>query len=132
MDLSTVRTGIQTKLTSITGLTAYATFPDQIAAPCAIVKPSSCEMDSTFDGDGDNDLLFEVLLLAAPLQNGMVRGQEKLDGYLDDSGTSSVKAAIEAGGLYRVMRWRDYGPHEVPPGSGQVFLAAVFDVLVYG
>ena len=129
MDLSTVRTGIQSKLSTITGLKAYATWPDQIAAPCAIVKPSSCEMDSSFDGD--NDLIFEVLVLAAPIQNGMVRGQEKLDGYLDDSGTSSVKAAIEAGGAYRVLRWRDYGPHEVPAGTGNVFLAAVFDVLVY-
>ncbi len=129
MDLSTVRTGIQSKLSTITGLKAYATWPDQLAAPCAIVKPSSCEMDSDFDGD--NDLLFEVLVLAAPIQNGMVRGQDVLDAYLDDSGASSVKAAIEAGGAYRVMRWRDYGPHDVPPGSGAVYLAAVFDVLVY-
>lgn len=130
--LSEVRSALQTRLATISGLRAYSTWPDQVHAPAALVRPVSMRFSETMDDR--HTMMFEVILLAAPVGDGLARAQDKLDPYLDESGTSSVRAAIEAdvqlGGkaeYVTVTGWRQYASMEV---GGVEFLGAIFDVAV--
>lgn len=112
--LTDMRTALRDKIDDVTGLRAYATLPDEPLTPCAIVRPVSAEFHESFDDD--TTLRFEVIVLAHPLQDGAARGQEKLDAYLTRTGSTSIKAAIEAdrtlGGKVEdttVTGWTEYG-----------------------
>ena len=91
MTLATVRTGLQTRLATISGLRVYDVWPDQINPPAAIVKPLRLVPHTTFASRGS--MFFEVVLALqiATLE----RGQNALDPYLDFSGSQSLVAAIE-------------------------------------
>ncbi len=132
-DLSTIRTGLQTRLLTITGLRAYATWPDTITCPAALVRP--VEWDYRMAIGNVNRGLFEIILLAAPTQEGLVRGQDKIDAYLDDTGVTSIKVALEAGKTLGgaattlvVRGWRVYGSLEV---AGIEYLGARIEVEVW-
>lgn len=134
MDLSGIRSGIQTRLKTITALAkrAHALWPDQITCPAALVKPLALEFSQSFAQA--TLVTFEVILLAAPAQAGFERGQTALDDYLDETGASSIKAAIEGdltlGGTVdwvHVARWRDYGIVDV---NGVEYWGVTFDVEV--
>ncbi len=132
-DLSGIRDGLRARLATIAGLRAHATWPDQITCPAAIVRPSGMDYHESLSGKCA--LTFDVLLLAAPIQPGLDRAQKALDGYLDDSGPTSVKAAIEADGTLGgvaddlvVTGWRDYGSLEV---NGTDYLGVRIEVQVW-
>jgi hypothetical protein len=101
-----------------------------------MVMPSAMPLQDAM-GAGNRRVIFEILLLAAPVQNGSVAAQNKLDAYLDETGTYSVIAALNGdktlGGVIDTLSvaWRDYGSHEVPLGSGAQYAGAVFDVVIY-
>ncbi len=133
MNLTAIRQGIQTNLKTINGLRCYDVWPDQLNCPAAIVRPVQGDFHQTA-GD-DPRILFEVTMLVAPIEQGFVRGQNKLDAYLGESGADSVKAAIEADSTLNgtvedviVRRWRDYGPMEVA-GIGE-YIGVKFDLEV--
>ncbi len=134
MDLSAIRDGLKTRLATITSLAnrCHDVWPDSVNVPAALVKPVSLEFHESF---GDATVgTFEVVLLAAALDQGFARGQDTLDAYLNETGTSSVKAAIEGdktlGGTVddcTVLRWHDYGQIVV---NGVSYLGVIFDVEV--
>lgn len=92
--VATIRDGLKTALQTIPGLRAYDTVPGQVAVPAAVV--TSGEPLVTYDlamGDNADALNFVVLVL---VQYATERpAQDGLDGYLNNTGPSSVKAAIE-------------------------------------
>ncbi len=122
--VSDIHKAIQAKLQAIGGLQAYDVWPDQPAMPCAVVESPSGDYDDT--SDGGYAVHAEVLLLVAPAQLGLARGQRALDAYLAPTGTQSVKAAIDDG-QYRVTGWREKGVVEVNgvPCIGCRFLVEV-------
>jgi hypothetical protein len=132
--LSEIRGGLQRRLQSIAGLRASDVWPDQINCPQALVKP----LNHTFrlkPGTGFTKFNFEVVFLAAPLQNSLERAQRALDPYLDEKGPKSIKEALEAddslGGVangVQVTGWREYGSLEV---NGIEYLGVKFDVEVW-
>lgn len=132
--MSTVRTGIATALETITGLRCHAVWPDTVNCPAALVRPVRYESHTTFASRAT--LWVEVVLVAAAVQNDLSRAQEKLDAYLNSSGTSSIIAALEAAPTFpvsgtgtcensQVSGWEDYGSVEI---GGIEYLSVRFQI----
>jgi len=130
--LADIRDGIMGRLATISGLHAYDTWPDQVRVPAAIVMPQSMSTETAIGGS--RVYTFEILLLAAPVSAGLSRAQDRLDAYLDPTGTSSLIAAMTAdktlAGVVTTLdvSWRDYGFHEV--GTVE-YLGVVFAITVW-
>lgn len=92
MTPSTVRTNLKTALTAITGLRCYDTIPDSINVPGAVVGQLDFAFDTTM-ARGFDTASVEVLLIVGRMSERSA--QNKLDGYLSGSGSTSIKAAIE-------------------------------------
>lgn len=95
--VSGVRSGLQTRLQTISGLNAYANAPGTVTVPAAVVIPASpaIEWDETM-ARGSDLMSFAVLVLVARTTDGLA--QDHLDPYLAGSGSTSIKAAIEGDG----------------------------------
>lgn len=131
--LANIRDGLKGRLATISGLRAYDTVPDSIAIPAAVVGvPESITYDSVFARACD------VYIIPIRVYAGRASertGQDKLDGYLAASGSSSVKAAIEgdvslngAAQTVRVTEARNYAVYTV---AGVEYLGVEFIVQVY-
>lgn len=132
MDIAAVRNGIQTRIATITTLMALDRWPDQVIPPCAIVIPEDIAFDNTFGRGGDGSL-FTVRVLVGKVED--VASQDLLDGYMNGSGSSSVKTAIEADTTLsgtvdtcRVERVKRYGVSD--PNHVQ-YLACDFQLRVW-
>jgi len=134
LSVSSVRSGLATRLATISGLMAYAKAPGQIQPPAAIVIPGKPLGEYNEASGGLALLNLRVVLLVQRADDE--QAQTSLDAYLDPTGTSSVKAAIEADGTLGgsahyawVARVDDYGSVE---WAGVEYLGATFDVEVQG
>lgn len=131
--LSAIRDGLKTRLATISGLRTHDTVPEQVAVPAAVVgAPELIAFDTTYRGCSRYVIPVRVYASKASERTG----QDKLDGYLNYSGTGSVKAAIEgdvtlggAAQTTRVTEARGYGVYEV---AGVQYLGAEFVCEVYG
>lgn len=134
--VANIRTQVAVRLatlTAATGLHPHAVWPDQINCPAAIVRVPAMAYHQTMGSD--NRVTAEVLILAAPIGPGLARAEAKLDAYLDDTGASSIKAAIEgdktlagtADTVY-VHGWRGRGSLEV---NGVQYLGARVDLEIW-
>jgi len=116
--LTSIRSGLGTRLETISSLLVYDYVPDSIEPPCAIVGTlSSLEYDNTFSRGSDTYTI--------PIQLYVSRvdaedSQDTLDGYLAGSGSSSIKFAIEGdttlGGAVssaRVVEASNYGVYTI-------------------
>lgn len=106
MNIANIRAGLKTRLATISGLRCYETVPDQFSPPAAIVgMPTAIQFDFVFGRAADR-LTYPVRLLVAKATDRSA--QERLEQYLDGSGSLSVKTAIEAdpslGGAANVTR----------------------------
>ena len=131
MSLVGIRDAIKTALATITGLRTYDTAPESIGElPAAYIVPLGGSYD--YDVGGNMEHHFEVVLL---VQRGgsLSEAQDSLDAYLNESGSTSIKAAIDAASLsthgdaIRCEGYRDYGGLEY---AGQLYLGCKFDVTV--
>lgn len=116
-DIEAIIEGIETRLKTISGLRTYSRIPDTIEPPAAAITFELCDFDSTMSR-GSDDLTFLVHVFTSIADSRA--GQKKLYGYIDGSGTTSVKAAIEGdadlGGLamYTVVeRAQNFGKVQV-------------------
>jgi hypothetical protein len=130
--MTQIRSGLATRVATVTSLMGrtHSTIPDKMPQPpWAIVMVPSWDYHQPH-----GRITAEVLILAAPLGKGQERAQDKLDAYLDEDSSESIKAAIEAeptlGGVAQdciVSGWSEYGDVEV---NGVSFLGAVLKVEV--
>ena len=112
MNVSSVRDGIKTRLQTISGLRVWDVIPDQVTPPGAVVgQPCAIvgQLDFTFDIDNARGVDLANVDVYVIVQRMDARsGQNKLDGYLAGSGSSSIKAAIEGdrtlGGTVNTLR----------------------------
>lgn len=110
--LTELREGVATALKAIPGLQASAVVLTNPTLPTAYVVPGEINYHRTMTGHTDWNLVIE-------LQVGTVSdigSQQRLDAFLDDTGTFSVREALEAdptlGGVAEdliVQGVRDYG-----------------------
>lgn len=103
--IATIRTAMATALQTVavpngTGtLRAHDILPDQVAPPAAVILPGdpAIEYDQVMGdpghGDGADTLHFVVLVLVGRTSERVA--QDALDAYMDPTGASSVKIALE-------------------------------------
>jgi len=130
--ITNIRTGLATRLATITGLRTAATMPDLPNPPIAIVIPDNISFDDTFHR-GMDTLTFRIFLVVGRADERTA--QNSLDGFCATSGATSVKAAVEGdrtlgGAAYdcRVTNMRAYGSVQI---SETTYLSCEFEVLVY-
>ncbi len=128
MSISGIRDNIKTALGTIPGLMVYDTVPDSLVPPCAIIIPTGGDYDLTASA-GTWMPSFEIIVFV--LRAGSpAEGQDSLDGYMEPTGTSSVKAAVESGTYtgnasdVRISGFRDYGGRLF---GATLYLAVTFD-----
>jgi hypothetical protein len=103
--IGTIRTAMATALNTVTvygttsTLRADGLLPDSVSPPQAVVFPAdpAIEYDQVMgdpaQGTGADTLNFVVLVLVGKASERIA--QEALDAYMDPTGASSVKAALE-------------------------------------
>ena len=129
-----IRDGLAVNLATISGLRSSSTLPDNPSPPIAIVGVSSIEFDKAFQrGLTTYNMLVSVLVSRVDERSG----QDRLDGYLNSAGTTSIKAAIESdrtlGSAVCDVRCSEVtAVNNVTLGAGDItYLAADFAVQVY-
>lgn len=131
MRVGQVRRELARALERIDGLRAFRHPPMRITPPTAVVGwPDPVSFDETF-ARGLDALVFPVLVVVGNLD--AESSGDAVDAYLDGAGASSVKAAID-GGTYAACDSARVTEARVDPVTvaGIPYLAAVFDVAVYG
>jgi len=130
--MSELRSGLATRLATITGLRASATLPDNPVPPQAVIFPERIQYDAAF-GRGADEYTFSVLVIVGRVADRAA--QLNLDAYCNPSGSTSVKAAIEAdstlGGKAmdcRVTQMQNQGSLTI---GDITYLTATFSVTVY-
>lgn len=94
MSVQTIGDGIKTRLQTITGLRVFAPdeLPDSINEfPAAVILPGETVYHAHFGGDAD--YTFRIIVMTGKQDNPSALN--RLLPYLELTGTSSVKAAIE-------------------------------------
>lgn len=117
--LTSLRQGIGTNIgNNLTNISVYSYVPHRFDPPLAVVSVlENLEYDSTMQR-GSDKFVIPVRLFVSNVDGQ--DSQETLDAYLNSSGSSSMKSAIESdttlGGVAstcRVIEARDYGAFEL-------------------
>ena len=130
--ITNIRSGLATRLATISGLRTASTMPDNPNPPIAIVIPDNINFDNAFQR-GMDTLTFRIFVVVGRADERTA--QNSIDSYCATSGASSIKAAIEGdktlgGAAYncRVTDMRNYGSVII----GEVtYLSCEFVVAVY-
>lgn len=89
-----VMQGIETRLATVTGLNTSESHPGQITTPMAVVGVPPIDNYHVTMRNGTMDLTVPVLILVSAALDTV--GQQALAAYANPTGSSSIKAAIEA------------------------------------
>jgi uncharacterized protein with PIN domain len=93
MNIADVMDEIGAQLSTIDGLRVFPYNADKVVAPAAVVAlPDEIDYDQTF-GRGSDLLKLDVYVMVARIDQRT--GRDALAAYLDGSGASSVKAALD-------------------------------------
>jgi len=129
--ISQIRSGLSTRLATITGLRSGPTIPDNVNPPFAIVAPSSVDYHRAFN-NALSTYNFTVTLVVGRVSERTA--QNSLDVYCSPTGNSSIRVAIEAdktldGVVFDtiVTGMRNYGSVTIGENT---YLAAEFDIAV--
>jgi len=90
--ITEVKTGLANRLATIPGLRTYAYQPDQLNAPMAYSNLNSITYHRTFGGMTEMEYTVTVIVARATERTA----EASVDGFTAYSGTTSVRAAIEA------------------------------------
>lgn len=127
-----MRSGMATRLATISGLRVASELPDNPNPPIAIVNLRNINYDQAF-GKGLAVYTFVVTVIVGRAAERVA--QQKLNDYLDNTGNQSIKTAIESdktlGGAAfdtRVVSLDNIGNVQL---SDATYLAAEFTVNVY-
>ena len=97
MNPSTVRDNLKTALATISGMRCLDTVPDSVNIPTNGAVAIVGMLDLTYDftlNRGFDSATCSILVVVGRMSESAA--QDRLDAYLASSGSSSVKAAIEA------------------------------------
>ena len=130
--ITDLRTAIATNLATISGLRTSPTLPDNPNPPIALVTPISVSFDDSFKR-GMQTYTFVISVIVGRADERTA--QNKLDGFVSSTGSSSVKLAVESdktlgGNAFdcRVTEMRNYGQLTI---GDVIYLSAEFTVLCY-
>lgn len=127
-----LREGLATRLRTISGLRAASTQPDNPMPPQAIVNLDSITYDTAF-ARGLDEYQFTILVIAGRVAERTA--QNRLEAYLNPSGTSSIKTAIQGdrtlGGKAQTLRVTEVTSFGSINVGDVTYLAANLTVVVY-
>jgi hypothetical protein len=134
VSIQTIRDGLKTRLQTIAGLRASDTIPEQINPPIAVISVGSVDYSQSFGGAGLTAYNFVVTVFVS--RPSTRTGQNLLDDYMEPSGATSVKAALEAvpglsGASQDVYVSGVSNVGSVTLEDSNTYLTADFAVLVY-
>ena len=133
--IASIRAGLKARLDTISGLPAYAYWPNVFPAQGgAIVVPVGSEPEQTFGNSTAHDLSrfdFEILV-AVSYAPSLEYAQQRLDSYCSNTGVDSVRVALDGdrrlGGACNLIY---FGPWSRPDNeeiNGQDYLAQRLEV----
>lgn len=129
---STVRDALKTNLQTIAGLRVYDLIPEIPTPPCAVVG----QLDFTFDIDNARGLDQAEVDVYVIVQRFSERaGQDKLDTFLQGTGATSIKTALEVdrtlGGAVNTLRVTaaQSGTYE---SQGNSFISYRYSLTIWG
>lgn len=126
-----IRTGLKTRLETITGLSVYKFVPAQINVPAAVISRRSTRFDATM-ADGSDDWEYVVTVLVGWAEQEV--GQAAMSGYLARTGSTSIKAAIETdeslGGAVDFAHVREAGEEEIRQYNEIPYLSVDFIIAI--
>lgn len=94
--VDTIREGIKTRLATISGLSAYANWPDSPNPPLAFpISVAPVMEDQTFGNSSLEVFVFEILV-AVGISASFVLAQQQLNAYTSNTGTQSIRATLAA------------------------------------
>lgn len=106
---STVRDNMKTRLETVSGLRVLDTLPDSANIPTNGALAVVGMLDMTYDftlNRGFDSATLSILVIVGRMSESAA--QDRLDGYLQSSGATSIKTAIEAdktlGGAVQTLR----------------------------
>lgn len=133
MTPSAVRQGLATALDTITGLRSFDYVPDGISPPAAVVEPLEVTYHEANISTGLNYYRAYILVIVGRMSDRS--SQDRIDAYLNNTGASSIRAAIESdrtlGGACSTLQVVEALPRSVVV-SGIDMAAYRFEVDIYG
>jgi len=130
---SAVRQGLATALDAITGLRCFDYVPDGIPVPAAVVEPLEITYHEANVSTGTQYYRAFVLVIVGRMSDRS--SQDRLDAYLANTGSESIRAAIETdrtlGGACSSLMVTNALPRSVVV-SGIDMTAYRFEVDIYG
>lgn len=127
-----IRSGLATRLGTISGLRTSSTMPDQVNPPVAIVAPVGVDYDLNA-GNGLTRYNFLITVLVARADGRSAQNQ--IDSYIAPTGATSIKAAIEGdrtlGGKAQTCRVTGVNNYALIDTLEIPFLSVDFVVEVY-
>ena len=130
--VSELRDGLAANLAAIRGLRTSALVPDQVNPPIAVVTLDSITFDESYQRGLDQYRFTVVVVVGRVAERS---AQNNLDAYLAPSGSTSIKAAIEAdrtlGGKAQTLRVTEAQGGQPAVVGDVTYLTATFTVAVY-
>lgn len=130
-ELSAIRTALAEKIGSIIGLRTAATVPDQVNPPIAVIIPERVTYDEAY-ARGLVVYTFIVQVVVGKVSERTA--QNRLDGFVNPTGATSIKAAIEAdkslGGVVFDSRVTEMTTYTVVQIGDIAYLSCEFRVTV--
>ncbi len=130
--LKDVRSGLKTRLETVSGLVPYDRIPKTIQPPCAIVWPTGARYEWVMGSSLKARYQFNILILVQDTESNSA--QTRLDDYLSPSGSSSIVAGLlgddTLGGVSEfvdVDGFTDYAPHII---NDMTYLGATIQMSV--
>lgn len=129
---SKVREGLATALQGIANLRVFDYVPDSLAPPAAVIEPVEVTWDQAMQRGLDYYKAYVLVIVGRVDER---TASNRLDAYLNGSGASSVKTALEQdrtlGGACSSLEVTDALPRSVVV-SGVEMLAYRFGMDIYG
>jgi hypothetical protein len=130
-EMSAIRTALANKIGTISGLRTAATVPDQVNPPIAVIIPERVTYDEAY-ARGLVVYTFIVQVVVGKVSERSA--QNRLDGFVNPTGTTSIKAAIEAdkslGGVVFDSRVTEMTTYTVVQIGDIAYLSCEFRVTV--
>lgn len=130
-EMSAIRTALATKIGNISGLRTAATVPDQVNPPIAVIIPERVTYDEAY-ARGLVVYTFIVQVVVGKVSERSA--QNRLDGFVNPTGATSIKAAIEAdkslGGVVFDSRVTEMTTYTVVQIGDIAYLSCEFRVTV--
>jgi len=132
MNLGSVMQAIADRIDTIADLRVYAYPPDSVAAPAAIVTyPDTYTYDATYGRGMDRIEALPVVLLVGKVSDRASR--DKVTQYVNGSGATSIKTAIESGTYTAFDTVRVTGVEfDIISVAGVEYLGATFTLDIAG